>query len=378
MVNRERLCEEFSRQAEIISPSLHEGEISRYLQSRFRELGGEVVMDNAGAAVGSESGNLIISFPARGKDVEPLMLSVHMDTVEPVVGLVPVLENGVFTSAGETILGADDKAGIAEIIEALEIIREQKIPHGPLEVVVTICEEIGLVGAKSLDYSRVRSRRGLALDTSGVDRIIRKAPCANKLRFEIIGREAHAGIAPEQGLSAIAVVSRAIANMRLGRIDDETTANLGTIHGGQATNIVPRRVVVEGEVRSHDAEKLVRQTEHMVNCFEQAALKSSIELSGQIVYASVKVEVTGDYPLMQVAEEADIVQLVQRAGAALGRTIAVEAAGGGSDANIFNGHGIETVILGTGMDRVHSVEERVRVDDMVRVSELLVEIIRQA
>jgi tripeptide aminopeptidase len=335
-------------------------------------------MDGAGAEAGSESGNLVVSFSPRGKEAESLMLSVHMDTVEPVDGVVPVLKDGVFTSAGETVLGADDKAGIAEIIEALEIIREQNLPHGPLEVVVTICEEIGLVGAKLLDYSLVRSRRCLALDTSGVDRIIRKAPCANKLRFEIIGREAHAGISPEQGLSAIAVASRAIANMRLGRIDEETTANLGTIHGGQATNIVPNRVVVEGEVRSHDTEKLVRQTEHMVSCFQQAALQSSIDFGGQTVHASVKVEVIGDYPLMQVAEDASIVQLVQRSGATLGRTIVVEAAGGGSDANIFNGHGIETVILGTGMDRVHSIEERVTVDDMVRVSELLVEIIRQA
>jgi len=377
MINKERLCNEFSKMAAIASPSLREGEISRYLQARFRELGGEVFVDAAGPAAGSESGNLIISFPGAGKEAEPLMLSVHMDTVEPVIGVVPVLNDGVFTSAGETILGADDKSGIAEIIEALEVVREQQIPHGPVEVVVTIGEEIGLVGAKLLDYSRLRSRRGLALDTSGVDRIIRKAPCANKLRFEVIGREAHAGIAPEEGISAIVVVSRAIANMRPGRIDEETTANLGTVHGGQATNIVPNRVVVEGEARSHNNEKLVRQTEHMVTCFEQAALKSSIRREGRIEHASVKVEVTGDYPLMQVAEDAGIVQLVQRAGAALGRTIAVEAAGGGSDANIYNGHGIETVILGTGMDRVHSVEERVKVDDMVRVAELLVEIIRQ-
>lgn len=378
MINQERLCEEFIRQTSITSPSRREGEISRYLQARFRALGGEIVMDGAGPQAGSESGNLIVTFPARGREGEPLMLSVHMDTVEPADGVVPVLEDGLFTSAGATILGADDKAGIAEIIEALEVVRERQIPHGPLEVVVTICEEIGLVGAKLLDYTLIRSRRALALDTSGVDRIIRMAPCANKLRFEIHGREAHAGIAPEQGISAISVAGQAIARMTLGRIDAETTANLGTIHGGQATNIVPNRVVVEGEVRSHNVDTLVRQTDHMVSCFQHAALQASIDCGGQTVHAAVKVEVIGDYPLMQVAEDAGIVRLVRQAGAALGRTIAVEAAGGGSDANIFNGHGIETVILGTGMDRVHSVEERVAVADMVRVSELLVEIIRQA
>jgi len=378
MINRARLCEEFARQAAIASPSRREGEISRYLSERFRQLGGTVVMDGAGAAVVGESGNLIVSFPARGRQSEPLMLSVHMDTVEPADGVTPVLTDGVFTSAGETILGADDKAGIAEIVEALEVLREQQIPHGPLEVVVTICEEIGLVGAKLLDYSQVRSRRALALDTSGVDRIIHRAPCANKLRFEIIGREAHAGIAPEQGLSAIAIAAIAIAEMKLGRIDDKTTANLGTIEGGQATNIVPNRVVIEGEVRSHDIDKLTRQTEHMVGCFQRAALRASVAIDGQVVHGAVKVEVIGDYPLMQVAEEAGIVQLVREAGAALGRTITVEAAGGGSDANIFNGHGIETVILGTGMARVHTIEEQVKVDDMEQVAELLVEIIRRA
>ncbi|MDY0267773.1 M20/M25/M40 family metallo-hydrolase [Trichloromonas sp.] len=378
MINQQRLCEEFARQAAIASPSRREGEISRYLTWRFQELGGTVTMDQAGAAAGSESGNLIVQIPARGKESEPLMLSVHMDTVEPAEGVTPVLADGVFTSAGETILGADDKAGIAEIIEALEVIRERDIPHGPLEVVVTICEEIGLVGAKLLDYSLIRSRRGLALDTSGVDRIIRKAPCANKLRFEILGRESHAGIAPEQGLSAIAIAGKAIAEMKLGRIDDETTANLGTIEGGQATNIVPNRVVIEGEARSHDGDKLARQTEHMVGCFQRAALHASVAIDGKVVHGAVRVEVVGDYPLMQVGEDAGIVQLVREAGAALGRTIAVEAAGGGSDANIFNGHGIETVILGTGMDRVHTVDEQVKVTDMVRVAELLVEIIRRA
>jgi tripeptide aminopeptidase len=245
-------------------------------------------------------------------------------------------------------------------------------------VVVTICEEIGLVGAKLLDYSLVRSRRALALDTSGVDRIIRRAPCANKLRFEILGREAHAGIAPEQGLSAIAIAGKAIAEMKLGRIDDETTANLGTIEGGQATNIVPNRVVIEGEVRSHDADRLARQTEHMVGCFQRAALQASVAIDAKVVHGAVKVEVIGEYPLMHVSEDAGIVQLVREAGAALGRTIAVEAAGGGSDANIFNGHGIETVILGTGMDRVHTVDEQVKVEDMERVAELLVEILRRA
>lgn len=378
MINSERLSAEFARLAAIASPSRREGAISRYLTARLQGLGAEVTMDDAGFRAESESGNLIARFPARGKQCTPLMVSVHMDTVEPADGVVPVLRDGVFTSAGETILGADDKAGIAEIIEALEVLREAAIPHGPLELVVTICEEIGLLGAKLLDPRLIQARRGIALDTSGVDRVIHRAPCANKLRFEIQGREAHAGIAPEKGISAIEVAARAIAAMPLGRIDEETTANIGSINGGQATNIVAKKVVIEGEARSHDVAKLGRQTERMVACFKQAAREAAREIDGEMVVPEVRVEVLSDYPLMHVSRQAGILTLIETAAARLGRKLEVKAAGGGSDANIFNSHGIETVILGTGMTDVHTVNESVRVDDMVQVAQLLVEIIREA
>lgn len=378
MINSERLSAEFARLAAIASPSRREGAISRYLIDRLKGLGAEVTMDDAGPKADSESGNLIARFPARGKECPPLMVSVHMDTVEPADGVVPVLREGVFSSAGDTILGADDKAGIAEIIEALEVLRETGIPHGPLEVVVTICEEIGLLGAKLLDPQLLQSRRGIALDTSGVDLVIHRAPCANKLRFEIQGREAHAGIAPEKGISAIELAARAIAVMPLGRIDEETTANIGTITGGQATNIVAKKVVIEGEARSHDAAKLAQQTERMVCCFEQAAREAGREIDGTMVIPEIRVEVLSDYPLMHVPRQAGILSLIETAATRLGRRVEIRAAGGGSDANIFNSHGIETVILGTGMTNVHTVNESVRVDDMVQVAQLLVEIIRVA
>lgn len=378
MVNVERLCAEFSRQAAIASPSYHEGEISRYLATRLRALGAEVSFDEAGTKVGGEVGNLIASFPGTGKPGEPLLFSLHMDTVVPCRGVVPVLEDGRFKSAGETVLGSDDKAGIAELIEALEVVAEQDIPHVPLEVVITICEEVGLVGAKQFDPRLVKARRALALDTNGVDRVIHRAPGANKLRIEVLGREAHAGIAPEKGVSAIEVVSRAIAAMPLGRIDDQTTANIGTIQGGTATNIVARKVVVEGEARSHSAETLEQQTAAMLACFDRAAQELGREIDGEPVQAQIKCEVLADYPIMHVPLDAPVIDLVRQACSELGRELEVAMAGGGSDANIFNRAGIETVILGTGMDKVHTVDETVAVADLVRVSELLVEVIRQA
>jgi tripeptide aminopeptidase len=174
------------------------------------------------------------------------------------------------------------------------------------------------------------------------------------------------------------VAARGIAAMRLGRIDEETTANIGTIAGGQATNIVAKTVVLEGEARSHDPAKLERQTAHMLACLEEAADRSAREVDGERVRAEVRTEVKADYPQMAVSPGAPVVRLVLEAAARLGRSIEVRAAGGGSDANIFNGHGIETVILGTGMSQVHTVQESVRVDDMVHVAELLVEVIRDA
>jgi tripeptide aminopeptidase len=378
MIDAARLADEFARLAAIPSPPRREGAMARYLADRFRQLGATVVFDGAAVPIEGETGNLIARFPGRGDRREPLMLSVHMDTVEPCLGVRPVLRDGVFYSAGETVLGADDKAGIAEIIAALETVGVQDWPHPPLEVVVTVCEEIGLVGAKHLDYSLLTAKRGLALDTSGVDQVINRAPCANKLRFELVGRESHAGIAPELGLSAITLAGRAIAAMRLGRIDEETTANLGTIAGGQATNIVPRRVVIEGEARSHDPDKLAAQTRHMVECFETAARGLAQEIEGRRVTAEAHAEVLSDYPQMHIPVDAPVIRLLQLAAANLGRTLAIRAEGGGSDANIFNGHGIQTVIVATGMRNVHTVEESVSVADMVRTAELLVEVVRLA
>jgi tripeptide aminopeptidase len=377
MINRQRLSEEFLRQAAIASPSYHEGEMADYLEKRFQALGGSIEFDDAGTRIGSTGNNLIVRLPG-SKIGAPLLLSVHMDTVTPAENIEPVLRDGIFRSAGNTILGADDKAGIVEIIEALEILREQKIPHVPLEVVVTICEEQGLLGAKQLNFQRLQARRGIALDTTGVDIVINRAPAANRFKATIFGLEAHAGVCPEQGISAIEIAGRAIARMPLGRIDEETTANIGTIEGGLASNIVPRRVSLCGEVRSHNLDKLRLQTELIVKALEEEVDRARIVVNGEPRNAAMTLELQEDFPNMQVPLDAPILRLIRDAGDALQRPQEIRAAGGGSDANIFNGQGIEMVILATGMSKVHTVNEQVSVEDLARVSELLVEIIRRA
>jgi len=377
MINSQRISEEFQRQAEIDSPSYREAAMADYLEKRFRVLGGSVEYDDVGAKIGSDSNNMYIRIPG-GKNGDPLLLSVHMDTVTPAENVEPVLKNGIFTSAGETILGADDKAGIVEIIEAIEVLKEQNIPHVSLEIVITICEEQGLVGAKHLDFGRLQAKQGIALDTTGVDIVINRAPAANRFKVDIFGLEAHAGVCPEQGISAIEIAARAIARMPLGRIDEETTANVGKIEGGLASNIVPRQISLCGEVRSHNADKLRLQTELIVKALEDEVDRARIVLNGETRHASLTLELHEDFPLMQVPPEAPILQLIQAAGNHLSRPQEIRAAGGGSDANIYNGQGIEMVILATGMSKVHTSNEQVSVEDMVRVSELLVEIIRRA
>ena len=377
MINRQRISDEFARQAAIASPSFKEGGMAAYLHERLVRMGAAVEFDRTGPLIGSESGNLIARFPG-SKQGAPFMLSGHMDTVTPAEGVEPVLENGVFRSKGETILGADDKAGLSEIIEAIEVLKEQRIAHVPLEVVITVCEEIGLLGAKHLDFGTLQAKWGVALDTCGIDRAINRAPAANRMIIKVFGHEAHAGVAPETGISAIQVVSKAIARMPLGRIDAETTANIGVIEGGLAANIIPKQVTLKAEVRSHNPEKLRLQTERMLKCLEEEVDAATIVLDGKPVHAALALEISDDYPAMQVPPDAPILKLFKEAGAALRRPLEIAAAGGGSDANIFNQNGIETVILGSGMENVHSVNEEVSVEDMVKVTELLVEMIRRA
>jgi len=378
MIDQQRMSREFASLAAINSPPLHENAISCYLAERFQRLGAEIHFDAAATATGGEVGNLVASFAGTGKQVEPLLFSLHMDTVEPGGQVAPVLRDGVFYSAGDTILGADDKAGIAELIEALEVVSEQNIAHGPIEVVITIAEEIGLVGAKHFDYSLVRARHGYALDTEGVGFMVLQAPGANHLQIEVEGLASHAGMVPELGVSAIQTASLAISRMRLGRIDFETTANIGVIEGGVARNIVPQKVSIVGEARSHDPVKLQEQTEHMLACFEVAADEMAGEIKGKLVRPEIRVNVRPDFPSMSVDENASVVKLAGKAAESLGQGLQVRLGGGGSDANIFNAQGIEMIILATGMKGVHTHDESVAVADMVQVAELLVEIIRQA
>ncbi|MFQ5904285.1 MAG: M20/M25/M40 family metallo-hydrolase, partial [Candidatus Binatia bacterium] len=238
MIQKERLRDLLIELVQIDSISRKEREIALRLKREMEELGGEVWIDDCGEKVSGNVGNVIARFHGNSPGSEPIFLSAHMDTVVPGEGVVPVLEGNILRSDGRTVLGGDDKSGVAIICEALRTIRENNIPYSDIDVVFTICEEAGLLGARYLDVSCLRARSGLVLDSDSIGFLFTRAPAANHLEFKIRGLEAHAGVCPENGISAIQVAALGISRMRLGRIDGETTANIGLIEGGAAVNIV--------------------------------------------------------------------------------------------------------------------------------------------
>ena len=371
-VNRERLAASFTELCEIDSPSRREGRISRRLQELFRELGAaEIIEDDSARETGAECGNLVVRFDG-ALELAPIFLSCHMDTVEPAEGVRVRREGDLFTSAGDTILGSDDKSGIAACIEALRLLRETGTPHRPVEMVITTCEEIGLVGAKALDPKLVRAREGYALDSSGFARVITHAPAANRLTITVTGVAAHAGLHPEWGVNAVLVAAQALARVPNGRIDDETTANFGTIVGGTASNIVPERVVIEAEVRSHSVDKLERVTRQIEAIFHETVAAWEDPTGQALGRPAVEVAVRPDFPVMRLDRDDRVIRRVDAAARAIGLELSYERAGGGSDANIFNGHGLATAIIATGMTNVHSTSEQVTLQDMVDLTRLLV------
>ena len=374
MINRKRLSETFKFLVQIDSVSKEEGVIAHEIKKILEYMGAETFVDDAGDKIGGNSGNLIAKFKGNTQ-APPLLLNAHMDTVEPGRGITAVLENGTFTSDGTTILGADDKSAIAILLETLNILKENDLRYGPLELVFTVCEEIGLQGAKHLDLSAVTATYGFALDATDTEGVVTRAPSANHFEFTIHGKDAHAGAAPEKGINAISLASKAIAKLELGRIDQETTCNIGIIEGGIATNIVPNLVKVKGEVRSHDEEKLNKITNEIVSSFNEV-IENYRKLNPNDELPRVEINIKKDFPRTHIPDDHPVIKLASRAAENLGRKMQTKTTGGGADANIFFEKGIFTGVLGTGMRDMHTVRESVKLDDMVRTAELLLEIIR--
>jgi tripeptide aminopeptidase len=375
-VNQQRLKNLLLELVQIDSLSRKERAVAERLQREIEGLGAVCRYDRAGERVGGNTGNLIGRLPGTKPGLPPLLLCAHMDTVVPGEGVKPVVEGDIIRTDGTTVLGGDDKSGCAVICETLHQLREQRIPHGPIDVVFTICEEIGLLGAKNLELDLFEAREGLVFDSDSPGLLFVRAPGAQTLSFTVRGYEAHAGMVPERGISAIKVASTAIAAMRLGRIDDETTANLGFIQGGRAINIVPNEVVIRGEARSRSSEKLTAQVNHMIECFKRAVADATLTLDGKQVAAALEYSANAQYEAMNIPEDAPIVRKVIEAARRTGRTVDTAATGGGCDANIFNQRGLTVANLGTGMRDIHTVREWLDVKDMVATAEVTVELLK--
>jgi tripeptide aminopeptidase len=371
-VNRQRLGETFTELCEIDSPSRREGQIAAHLKERFSALGADSIYEDSSAEkTGSEVGNLIIRFDGNLPDQDGIFFSCHMDTVEPADGVEVVRTGDIFTSKGDTILGGDDKTGIAAVLELLTLLKENNTPHPMIEVIITTCEEIGLRGAKHLEYDKIIATCGYALDSTGIDHVVIGAPAANKLKVEFRGLAAHAGLCPEAGINALALAARAISRIKMGRLDNESTCNFGLIQGGTAANIIPDLITLQGEVRSHSEEKLQQYTREIYDIFEQTIdeWQGSPLLNGE--KPSVAIDIIADYPVLSIDAESPVVQRVKRGAELAGKELHYIVAGGGSDANIFNSHGLPTVIIATGMNKVHTVDEQLDLNDLVSLTELL-------
>ena len=376
MINPERLKNLLIELIKIDSLSRKEYDVAMRLKREMEDLGAQVSIDDAGEKVGGNVGNLIAHFTGTAPEAMPILLSAHMDTVVPGEGIVPILDGDILRTDGRTVLGGDDKSGVAIICEVLRVIRENRFPCSDVDVVFTICEEAGLIGAKCLDVNRLRARTGLVLDSDSVGFLFTKAPAANRMEFRVHGLEAHAGVCPEKGVNAIKVAADGVARMSLGRIDYETTANIGVIEGGMAVNIVPNSVILKGEARSHSQEKLEHQTEQMLRCLQDAAARHTLEVGGAQFTATVEAKIERDYDRMDVSDRAPIVQLVRAAAKNLRVDVKTLATGGGCDANVLNQKGLEVANLSTGMREIHTVKEWLDLKDLNLSAQMVLEVVR--
>jgi len=375
-IQAERLSACFLDLIKIDSVSRNEKKVCHAIQEIMKTLGADIIVDNAGEKIDGDSGNLIVRFP--GTIPGPaIMFCAHMDTVEPGKNIHPIIVNGLFKSDGKTILGGDDKSGIAVLIECMRIIKEQNIPHCPIELVFTVGEEVGLLGAKNLQYENISARYGYVLDVKDPNIIITRAPSAIRFVITIKGKDAHSGMEPEKGINSILLAAKAIANLPVGRIDHETTLNVGLIRGGMATNIVPRTAIVQGEARSHDENKLKCLTQQLIKTFEtviQDCPKFEDPETSQIL-PDIDIQILEDFQATHIADDHPVVQIASEAALSLNRSLQIENSGVASDANIFCQNGIISGVLGTGMTDIHTVNESIQLEDMIQTVELVFTII---
>lgn len=368
MINNERLIKDFMHYVTINSESSNEKTFGDYITDILIDMGFEIIPDDTGIRANSNGNNIIARLKGT-LDGPTIGFCAHLDTVEPGIDIEPIIEDDIIKSKGDTILGADDKAGIAAIIESIRVAIETNIPLGDIELFFSICEENGIKGTRYFDTSVLEAKNYYILDgTDDPGGILIQGPATNNIQITVHGVAAHAGLCPENGVSAIEVVSKAIAKMKLGRINEKTTANIGIISGGQAVNVVCPEVTLSAEVRSLSNEELKLQTDHMHDMLKEVCDEYNITFNFDIdhVYQAFKIE-----------QDNEFLNFTRKCIESLGLPYHASASGGGSDANNLSIQGITPIILGIGMKDCHTTNESIAIKHLVESSEMCYEFLRR-
>ena len=383
LIDKKKLVGHFMSLVTIDSESGYEQEVSDFVIERLKSLGLKVKIDDAHTYFNGETGNIIATLPAKKKKSkdsffnEPLILNAHLDTVSPGNDVRPRLRDGVITSSGPTILGADDKAGIAIILSVLETIIEEDLPHPPLEIVLTVSEEDCLLGSRYLDYELVKGKKAISLDGGKLGTLIISAPYKSQIDCEIHGKSGHAK-APDRGINAIQVAAYAVNKMKLGKIDNETTSNIATFTSQFPINIIPDNVFLQIEVRSRNEEKLESHVDHLNRKLSEACNSFACRLeSGEEVRPILSASTSRDYDGYTIPEDDPFVVELKEATEFLDVDVTIKDGMGGSDANYFMKHGIKTVIMGVGMKNAHTLEESITTYDLNKAARILLKMTTQ-
>ncbi len=369
MVNQKRILENFKALVSLDSPSFDERLVCEWLKSYLKSIGIEATEDNAGEIIGGTTGNLY-AYVEGGIDAEPVMFSSHMDTVEPSKGKTAVFhEDGRITSDGTTVLGSDDLAGVVAILEGLTQLKENGIPHRPIEILFTVCEETHGGGASAFDYSKIKSKEAYVFDMDGAPgSAASSAPSILTYTVKFLGKSAHAGFEAEKGIHAIKAAAKAVSLIPCGNIEKGVTANVGVIKGGKATNIVPDYCEITGEIRSFDPAKVEEKISEVLSICKACAKEIGAEIEER---HSVEVKA------FSTKDDTECVKRFKKVCADMGLSGETYPTFGGSDANTYAQYGVEGIVCATGMNNCHACNEYTTVDELTLAAELALNLMKE-
>ncbi|HUT86046.1 MAG TPA: M20/M25/M40 family metallo-hydrolase [Elusimicrobiales bacterium] len=363
-LNKKRMISTLLEFVSIYSPALKEKKLANNLVSKLKKLGCSVTVDNAHKKFGGEVGNIIAKLPGTGtaKNYKPILLNSHTDTVEPAKNVKPKIHNGKITSDGTTILGGDCKAGLTIVLEILHVLKEQKLPHPPVEILFDAAEEVGHLGLENIDSSKLRAKKGLVLD-GDVAEVITRAPSRHLFDIAITGKTAHAGVNPEKGISAIEIAVKAVAKMKFGKIDHETVANIAVFKSENGLNVVAQEAHIKGELRSHNKQKVQKLINHMKNCLEKEVKATRKKVDGKWICAKFNFKTKKMYSSFKISDKNPFLKTIIKSAASQGVNLKTASINAGCGSNSLVKHGITAPLIDIGYRNAHTTSEYVSIKD---------------